>query len=160
MKTAPARTTGSAALAIFVGGLIAGILDITSAIVAYRSRGATPMRVFQSVASGAFGREAAFAGGMKTALAGLGFHFLIAFTAAAVFYLASRKLRFLVDHAVLWGLVYGLCVWAFMNYVVLPLSAIGHSTPPVTWQALLTGVGGHPFLVGLPIALATRKFGR
>lgn len=160
MKAAPARTSTSAGMAIFVGGLVAGILDISSAIIAYRSRGATPMRVFQSVASGAFGREAAYAGGMKTALAGFGFHFLIAFTAAAVFYLASRKLRFLVDNALLWGLVYGLCVWAFMNYVVLPLSAIGHSTPPMTWQALVTGVGGHPFLVGLPIALATRRFGR
>ena len=147
-------------MAIFVGGLIAGILDITSAIVAYRSRGATPMRVFQSVASGAFGRDAAYAAGMKTALAGFGFHFLIAFTAAAVFYLASRKLRFLADHFVIWGLVYGLCVWAFMNYLVLPLSAIGRSTQPITWQALLTGVGGHPFLVGLPIAWATRRFGR
>lgn len=160
MKAAPAQASGNPVMAIFVGGLVAGILDITSAIVAYRSRGATPMRVFQSVASGAFGREAAYAGGMKTALAGFGFHFLIAFTAAAVFYLASRKLRFLVDNAVLWGLVYGLCVWAFMNYLVLPLSAIGRSTPPITWQALLTGVGGHPFLVGLPIALATRKWGR
>lgn len=160
MKAAPARTTGSAALAIFVGGLIAGILDISSAFAAAASRGFGPVRVLQSVASGAFGREAAFAGGMKTAVVGLGFHFLIAFTAAAVFYLASRKFRFLIEHAVLWGLVYGLCVWAFMNYVVLPLSAIGHSTPPVTWQALLTGVGGHPFLVGLPIALSARHFAR
>ena len=147
-------------MAIFVGGLIAGILDISSAFAAAASRGFGPVRVLQSVASGAFGRDVAYNGGMQTALAGIGFHFLIAFTAATVFYLGSRKLRFMVDHAVLWGLVYGLCVWAFMNYVVLPLSAIGHSTPPVTWQALLTGVGGHPFLVGLPIALAARRFGR
>jgi hypothetical protein len=160
MKAAPATSPSRPFAAIFVGGLIAGILDITSAIVALHSRGWGPMRVFQSVAAGAFGREAAVAGGWKTALAGFFFHFLIAFTAAAVFYLASRKLRFLVASPIIWGLVYGLCVWAFMNYFVLPLSAIGHSTPPITWQALLTGVAGHPFLVGLPISLSTARFGR
>jgi hypothetical protein len=159
MKAAPARSSGSATAAIFVGGLIAGILDISSAIIALHSRGWGPVRVFQSVASGAFGK-ASYQGGWKTALAGLGFHFLIAFTAAAVYYLASRKLRFLVASPVIWGLVYGLCVWAFMNYLVLPLSVIGHSNPPITWQAILTGVGGHPFLVGLPIALSTTRFSR
>jgi uncharacterized membrane protein YagU involved in acid resistance len=159
MKAAPAAAESRPVLAIAVGGSIAGVLDITSAIVALYSRGFGPVRVFQSVASGAFGK-AAYQGGWKTALAGLGFHFLIAFTAAAVYYLASRKIPFLVERPVIWGLVYGLCVWAFMNYVILPLSAIGHSNPPITWQALLTGVVGHPFLVGLPISLATARFGR
>lgn len=160
MKPAPAHASGSATLAILAGGFIAGVLDISSAFVAAASRGAGPVRVLQSVASGALGRDAAYSGGWKTALLGLAFHFLIAFTAAVVYYIASRKLRFLVDRAVLWGLIYGLAVWAFMNYLVLPLSAIGRSTPPTTWQALFTGVVGHPFLVGLPIALATRRFGK
>jgi hypothetical protein len=159
MKAAPALAESRPILAIAVGGFIAGVLDISSAIVALYTRGWGPVRVFQSVASGAFGK-AAYQGGWKTAIAGLAFHFLIACTAAAVFYLASRKIRFLVERPVIWGLVYGLCVWAFMNYAVLPLSAIGRSTPPNTWQALLTGVIGHPLLVGLPISLATARLGR
>src|SRR4051812_29028773 len=96
-QTVTAKQPSNPGLAIFVGGFVAGILDISSAIVALRSYGWGPMRVFQSVASGAFGREAAVAGGWKTAAAGLGFHFLIAFTAATVFFLASRKLRFLIE---------------------------------------------------------------
>jgi hypothetical protein len=53
-------------------------------------------------------------------------------------------------------------VFFFMNMVVLPLSALHR--PPLQWTslspwpALVTGIVGHPFLVGLPIALATRKF--
>ena len=159
-QPAIAPTSFSPARAIFIGGGIAGVLGICSAFAAAASRGFGPVRVLQSVASGAFGRDVAYSGGWKTALAGLGFHFLIAFTAATVFFVGSRKLRFLVDRPILWGLVYGLCVWAFMNYLVLPLSAIGRPTPPITWQALLTGVVGHPFLVGLPIALSTRRWAR
>ena len=54
-----------------------------------------PMRTLQSVASGVPGR-AAFTGGTLTALLGLLFHFLIAFTAATVFFAASRKLTWMV----------------------------------------------------------------
>jgi hypothetical protein len=147
----------SAVAAIAVGGLIAGVLDICSAYFAWVSSGVTWQRIFQSVASGIYG-PAARDGGWKTALVGVFCHFFIALTAAAVYYVASRKIGFMTKHAVIAGLLYGLCVWAFMNFVVLPLSAIAHSNPPTRWQTLITGPLGHPFLVGLPIALAVRRF--
>src|SRR6266702_5443260 len=85
-------------LPILVGGFIAGALDITYACVfSYFRSGRKPITVLQSVASGALGRSA-FEGGAKTAALGLFFHFLIATTAAAVYYLASRQLRLLVNH--------------------------------------------------------------
>jgi uncharacterized membrane protein YagU involved in acid resistance len=43
--------------------------------------------------------------------------------AATVYYLAGRKLTFLVSRAVLCGLIYGVLVYLFMHIVVLPLSA-------------------------------------
>jgi hypothetical protein len=152
----------STAKAIFWGGFWCGVLDFTSAVTAWHSRGATIRSVGQSVASGLVGRPYALAGGWGTATLGIFLHFVIAFGAATVFVLASRKLRFLTEHPIISGLIYGELVFFFMNMVVLPLSAL--HTPPLRWTsfspfpALISGIVGHPFLVGLPIALAARKY--
>ena len=144
---------------ILLGGLIAGSLDITYACVhTYIRLGWTPIRLLQSVASGALGRDAAIAGGNKTAALGLGFHFLIALMAATVYYFASRVLGFMVTHAVISGILYGVCVYAVMNCVVLRLSAMHVTTWP--WSSpksvLIGGLLIHMFGIGLPIALAVR----
>ncbi len=142
--------------AIVVGGVAAGILDISSAIGAWLPRGVTPVQIFQSVARGVYG-DAAFQGGWLTALIGLGLHFLIALTATAVYYLASRKLTFMTARPVIAGFIYGELVYLFMNFVVVPLSAIGEPFP-FRWQSLVTGPVGHLVFVGLPIALAVRHY--
>src|SRR5262245_25338668 len=80
-------------LAIFWGGLACGVLDITQACIAWGLRGVKPVRVFQSVASGLLGPKS-YQGGLPTALLGAALHFFIAFSAAAIYYLASRKLTF------------------------------------------------------------------
>jgi uncharacterized membrane protein YagU involved in acid resistance len=155
-----ARTrSSSAALPILIGGLIAGTLDITYACVySYAMRGTRPARILQSVASGVFG-ERAFAGGLKMAVAGLAFHFLIAITAAALYFLASRQLKFLIRQPILCGMLYGVCIYLFMNFVVLPLSAIPFKmTYP--WPSLLGGLLIHMLGIGLPIALAVRVYSK
>src|SRR2546429_4605289 len=97
--------------AIFFGGLICGILDITAAFVTSRLRGGSnPIRLLQSIASVLLG-PTAFQGGLVTASFGLAIHFLIAFTAAIVFYLASRKLKFLIVHPFVTGPLYGIAVF-------------------------------------------------
>ncbi len=141
--------------AIFWGGLACGVLDISSAFVAYGLRGVKLIRIPQSIAAGLLG-PVAFKGGWRMAVLGMALHFLIAFTAAAVFYLVSRQLMFLTRHSVLAGLLYGELVYLFMNFVVIPLSATRR--PPFSIAALVTGPVGHPFLVGLPIALAVARF--
>ena len=140
--------------AILWAGLIAGTLDITAASVNGVLRGGNPMRVLQSVASGLLGADS-FEGGPAAAALGLVLHFLIAFGAATVYFAASRKMRFLVDHAVVCGLLYGIAVYAFMNSIVVPLSAAPFDIPyrPV-------GLIIHLFCVGLPIALVIRRFSR
>jgi hypothetical protein len=158
--SAVAAATSSRALqAIFWGGFACGVLDISQAFVAsWYFRGARPGRVLQSVASGLLGPKS-FQGGIPAAALGMFLHFLIAFTAATVFYIASRELSFLIQRPVLWGLVYGELVFVFMYYVVIPLSAI-HRVPTLKGNPslILTGPIGHLFLVGLPIALAVRRF--
>ena len=90
------RSFSLAAKVILLGGLIAGTLDLIAAFVsAWLRSGVTPLRVSQFIASGAIG-PAAFTGGYKTVVLGVTFHYLIATTATAVFYVASHKLRFLL----------------------------------------------------------------
>ena len=145
-----------AARAIVWGGLLAGLGDITFAFVVNGLRGVGPVPVLQSVAGGLLG-AAARDGGLLTAALGGVLHFLIAFIWATVFWLLSRKLRFLVRHPVVCGLVYGQEVYFFMYFVVLPLSAVYFNLTYTTFSVLLNSAG-HMLLVGLPIALAASKF--
>ncbi len=141
--------------AIFWGGLFAGVFDITQAFIGFGLLGATPYRILQHIAGGVFGVRARQMG-WKSAVLGLVFHFTIAFTAATVYYLASRVMRVLVRRAVLCGLLYGEIVFLFMYFVVLPLSALGPAR--FNLATYITGPIGHMFLVGLPIALSVRRF--
>jgi len=146
--------------AILLGGLTAGVLDIAAASVSTWLRtGRGAVSTLQSVAGGLYGAET-FNGGYRTAALGLAIHFFIAATAAAVYYLASRKLKFMVDRAVLSGVLYGIAVWLFMYMVVLPLSAWKTSVSSFTFSSVLTGVLIHIFCVGLPIALIVRRFSK
>ena len=150
----------SAARAILWGGLIAGAIDITYACVfSYLRRGVPPGQILKSVASGALGR-AAFDGGTPTAALGLLFHFLIALIWAAIYYLASRKLRVLARVPYVCGVVYGLLIFAVMNYVVIPLSAAPFGAPPPSSPAFSVGILVHMLGIGLPIALATQRFSK
>jgi hypothetical protein len=140
---------------ISYAGVIAGILDISDAFIFYGLRGVKPIRILQGIASGLLGARA-FRGGLETAALGLGLHFLIAFGAATVYYLASRKIAFMTRHAVLSGLLYGVMVYAFMNLVVLPLSNVSRAA--FSLVPFINGVAAIAFCVGLPIALIVRRY--
>lgn len=144
----------SARFAIGVGGLIAGALDITYAIVFSGFHGVPAMRILQSVTSGLLG-AAAYDGGVQTATLGLILHFLIMCLIAAIFYFTSRRVSFLVQRPVIAGSIFGFFVYFVMNLVVLPLSAFPGkvSFAPVLLAANLLV---HMFLIGVPIALASR----
>ena len=145
--------------AIFWGGLVAGTLDITAACVySWLRANVKPVRVLQSVASGLLGPPA-YTGGTKIAVLGLALHFLIATTATALFYFASRRLRFMIERPVTWGLVYGVLVYLFMNFVVLPLSALQQrAAPPLSSRVINMLI--IMFCVGLPISLIVRRFSK
>jgi hypothetical protein len=147
----------SALKTIVIAGLTAGALDITYAFIIWGLRGVTPIRIGQSIASGLLGREAAVGGGTAMGLLGLLLHFILATIIAAIYYGAARNIRLLVDRAVPWGIAYGLVTYGVMNYVVMPLSAIGAVGDSGPAYIRITGVLVHMFLIGLPIALITRR---
>jgi uncharacterized membrane protein YagU involved in acid resistance len=148
-----------AAFAILVGGGIAATFDIIYAIVYSWIRASVPpIVIMQSVASGLLGQRA-YEGGEATALLGLGLHYSMGFIIAAIFWFASRRLKFMTERAVLAGLLYGVCVYFVMNFIVLPLSAL--PTPIThTLDRMAINIVAHMVLFGLPIALATRAASR
>jgi hypothetical protein len=143
----------TAARAVAWGALVVGSLDALDAIVFFGLRGVQPLRIFQSIASGLLGR-AAFQGGAATAALGIALHFFIAAGIVVTFYLASRRLRWLLRHPVIIGLLYGIVVYGVMNYVVLPLSAAGRGS--FSMPVFVNGLLIHAFGVGVPTALFVR----
>ena len=149
------RKTFTLARTIAYGGAVVGILDASYAmILSWLRRGVSPVRVWQGVAVGLLG-PASFEGGLSTALLGLAIHFFIAYSTVTVYCLASRRARFLAERPFIYGPVYGLGVYAFMNYVVIPL-AFGRVFPfnAVTFAG---GLAIHALGVGLPAALFARR---
>ena len=133
-----------------------GLLDGLDAILFFWLRSGThPVRIFQSIAAGVLGREA-FQRGWRTAVLGLALHFFIAFAVVLVYYVVSRAAGFLTRHPVAYGIAYSVVVYAVMNYIVIPLSAIGPRTAATPVPVLVNGLLIHAFGVGLPAALAAR----
>jgi hypothetical protein len=147
------RDQMTARRASLLGGLVVGALDIADAFIVFGLRGVSPIRILHSIASGVLGRDA-FSGGLPAAALGLVLHFFIATTIVTVFVLASRRMRWLVEHPLITGPLYGIAVWLVMNFVVLPLSATG--APTFRTAVVVNGLLIHMFGVGLPSAL----FGR
>jgi hypothetical protein len=142
--------------AIFSAGLLCGIMDITAAFITWWSKGIKPPRLLQGVAAGWLGPKS-FDGGMATAALGLAFHFLIAFSAATVFYLASRHIAFMIRSPIVSGVLYGIAVYLVMYWIVMPLSNFhGTKTVSSTIVAIIT----HIICVGLPISLVIHRFSR
>ena len=144
--------TRNALLAIAVGGGIAGTLDLLQACILFG------WRIPLVIAAGLLGRQA-FRGGVPTYVLGVFLHFFIAFSAAAIYYGASRRLAFLKEHPLVCGLFYGIAVELVMSYIVLPLSAL-HARGPYNLHDVLLGLGVHMVVVGLPISFSVRRFAK
>jgi hypothetical protein len=144
----------SRARAILTGAAVVGALDALDAIIFFGLRSnVAPGRIFQSIASGLLGR-ASFQGGSATVALGVLIHFTIAFSIVATYYLASRRFDVLTRRVVVCGFVYGVLVYLFMNLVVVPLSAVTRSSPPL--PVIVNGVLIHLLGVGLPSAVFAR----
>lgn len=142
--------TRNAFLAVAAGGLIAGTLDLTQALALFGAK--IPL----AIAAGLLGPEA-FQGGGATYVLGVLLHFLIALTAAAIYFVVSRKLSFLIEHALVCGLFFGVAVELVMRLIVLPLSAL-HAMGPYPYRDLVQGLLMHMIVVGLPISFCVQRF--
>ncbi len=132
---------------------MAGVLDLTASSTLFIVKGGSFERILQFIASGALGARS-FEGGKKTAAAGIGFHFFIALSVAAVYYFLHSRIPLIAAHPVMTGVLYGLGVHLIMSLLVVPLSAAPRR--PFSAAAFLTQAVIHMLLVGLPIALTVQ----
>ena len=145
-------TKRNALLAIAVGGIIAGTLDLTQACILF----GWDIPLF--IAAGLLGPHAAH-GGAGTYIFGVFLHFFIACTAAAIYYATSLRLSFLKEYPLICGLFFGAAVEEVMRLVVLPLSAL-HAKGPYDLRDLIQGLLVHMVVVGLPISYSLRRFSK
>ncbi len=137
--------------------LIAGTLDITENLIFNHFRGITPQMVFRYIASGLIGQKS-FRGGMPSIALGVALHYLIALIWTLVFYAARRQFAMIRHRPVLSGLLYGAFVYLFMNFVVLPLSAVPHAGHASTLASLISGVLALLLCIGLTISLLFHRY--
>ena len=138
---------------ILWAGAISGSIDLCAALTFAALRGTTPKRVLQAIASAMIGPKAFDRS--STVSLGLGLHYLIAFSVATTYVVASRYLTVLTEHSLLSGILYGAAVHLFMTFVVLPLSALKR---PFSMTFFLGQLVIHMFCIGLPIAFVVKHF--
>ena len=149
----PARP--SAAATILAAGIASAALDLLFACVFYGIRnGITPLRIFQTIGSGWFGTES-FQMGWTSGTVGILSHFGILIVAAALYFLAARRVPLLTRQALWCGLAYGAGIYVAMNYIVVPLSNAPHGKRALV--PMLAELASHLFFVGCVIAYLVRR---
>lgn len=134
---------------IVLAGLTSGLIDLVYASAQTVFKGGSALRPWMGVASGLIG-AAARNGGAGVALLGVVLHFVITFGAAAILTLILWSLPWFVKRPLVTGVLFGFGFLLVMDYVILPLSAIGR--PIYVGQGFLTAIPGHVIMMGLPIA--------
>ncbi len=138
---------------ILFAGLIAGTLDISAAILLLANGKA--VGTLKYIASGVFGKDA-FTGGNEMVAWGAFFHYLIAMSFAAFYFLIYPRLSFLRQNKWVNALIYGLFVWATMNLLVVPITHITQNS--FNWVSALKNMAILVVCIGLPISLLADRF--
>ncbi len=141
---------------IFKTTLIAGALDITAACIhSYLLNGTMPSRVLRYVASGVFGASA-FTGSGVMMVWGLLFHFIIAFSCTAFYFLLYPKIKILSRSWFIDAVAIALVAWCVTNLIIVPMS----NTPKFPFDITKAPVGLAILIVciGIPIAYHAKLF--
>jgi uncharacterized membrane protein YagU involved in acid resistance len=159
VNPAPVSVGKSALKTILFIGLVAGTFDILAAFIStYASKNVPPIIVLQYIASGWFGKEAAFSGGAAMAMYGLLFHYLIAITWTLIFFLVYPYVTVLAKHKIIAGLCYGIVVWIMMNVVIIPLTNVPNANGGIKFPDAFIGMGILMIAIGLPISILVHRY--
>ncbi len=139
---------------IVTAGVVIAVLDISSAFVIWWQRGVAIQHGLQGIAAGLLGTKS-YEGGLATAGLGLAIHFFVAFVVVSIFYLASRKIRFLTKRPCVSGVSLGIGVYMVMYWIVLP-TAFPTFRHRLSNEVLELAI--HICLIGLPTAFIVRRY--
>ena len=134
---------------ILLGGFFAGLADFIYPTVKTVMNGGPWWRPWKGVAGGLLGQTGRD-GGLEMAFLGAALHWFICFGAAAILYFVVSRVKWLPRQWIALGVIHGIAVLLVMNYVIVPLSAIGQSIYPL--ERLHISAFWHIVLVGLPTA--------
>jgi uncharacterized membrane protein YagU involved in acid resistance len=150
--------------AVLLTGLIAGILDLTIGVLGYyvMANGHLPeniltymKNVLRYIASGAFDKGELKESTME--LAGLLFHFFIAISFTWFYFLIYPSIRLFHRSILASTIIYGLFVWAMMNMVIVPLSALKTPAIPPDGKKALYQAIVLMLCIALPVTLGAKK---
>ena len=138
------------------GGLITGVLHLIVQVgIVFGLLLKSPyISSLQFVASGAMG-NAAYMGGLATALLGLVLELLMTIMIAGIFVVGADRIPLLRQRVILGSLLYGFGVFVVMNFIVLPLSAAPPLPAPPMWL-FIEMILEHILLIGLPLGVLVR----
>ena len=82
-------------------------------------------------------------------------HFSISIFVAAIYFYSYPKVKIINTRPVWSGLLYGAGIWIFLNLLILPITKV----QPVSFDVIDVAIAifWHMILVGLPIALITKR---
>lgn len=142
---------------ILLGALAVGTADLLFAIAWWAPLGSAPIRIPQSIASWVIGREAAFAGGAETAIAGALLHYALMAAIVALYHAAARTRPILRTRPLAAGALYGAAWFVLLHVILVPMFS---AAPPTqflpAWN--LACLLAHMVLVGIPSALMARRW--
>lgn len=143
---------------IFKAWLVAGTLDILAAcgqfyLVTHRS----PIIVLQYVSSAVLG-DSAYSGSVEALILGLLFHFMVALLYTVLFFLLASKFKGMLKHKIITAIVYGIFMWAFMQFTVLPFTHVKQLT--VTFKAAVISILILVACISTPLIYFARKANR
>lgn len=142
---------------LLMGGLAVGTADLVFAIAWWAPLGTAPIRIPQSIAGWIIGREAAFAGGLTTALFGALLHYYLMTAIVTVYHVAARNHAMLRAHPLACGALYGAAWFALVHGIAVPLFSAApprHFLPEWNLACLLA----HMLLIGVPAAWMARRW--
>jgi hypothetical protein len=157
IASTPVNNRNSLIRSIALGGIIIATLHlIIQQFLFFSLLGKVPfISVEQYIASGALG-NAAFTGGLATALLGVFFHYLTSFVIVGVFILSAARIPLLRRNIIVGSLLYGFGVFIVMNFIVLPLSA-APPLPVPTMPQIIELLIEHILVIGLPLGILVRR---
>jgi hypothetical protein len=157
ISIAPHSGFSSALKTILFTWLIAGTFDLSMAIIVWAVvlRKVSATNIILGISSAAFGQDA-FVGGSKMIFLGILFHYFIVLSFTLLYFFTFPYIGLMQKQKVISGILYGIFAWAFMKYIVLPLSLIQQS--PFKWSSALISTAILMLCIGLPISIIVHRY--
>ena len=156
VSTSPSSRNSLLRLSV-IGGLIIGTIHVIVQIgIVYSLILKIPfVDVLKYITSGIIG-DAAYAGGLGTALLGLILEFVMTIIIAGIFIFSADRISLLRKNVIVGSLLYGFGVFVVMNFVVVPLSAAA-TLPPPSMGLLIELILEHILMIGLPLGILVKR---